>query len=1153
MEDLPDPKGSTAPSSPARRDFFGRALRWGRNLTILGIGAGAVLYEEAKVGLVQQALFSGLRFTRRKTKTTPAAISPLEKKYAYDRIPKWRDQFSKAGHKLTEPREWEQVGIPGVGTLPPLYSRPEQAGLTLRDARGREFYQFRDPYKIYEKFEDIPQILLRSLAFVEDRTALEENVLPTDNLAIDFKRAGAAFKENFQKLFGFRATASGGSTVPIQNAKQEAYPGAKTKGFGQKVGQAFMASLRVTDTATGTNIENLQREYTKYMNIVSLGSHPRTGEVRGFNDAMAVWFGNTNFNEVLKGDLSKPEAAIAYRQALTFVMAVQQPDALIRFRKGWNAGQARVDHFLDELVEGRIIPREFAQRTRAVKLPFESVGRKPVLPPSQLGEKSVRTSKKDLLQLLGIPDQLRKEEPDPKKKEAAAEKAEYVLDHAHLTATSTLFADIDAEVSAFFRRLNKPEVAKKFELIGGKLLNESNAARVRYGLMVQEVGDDGLARVRIKTDTYNGALDLNASGKMNLGSTQKLVMGWTYNVMIGKLYDDLAGKTPEQLSAMALLPHDNLTNWALQWLQETPEAERTKLNMLKAGAERSYSSAPQGFFTGEVMWLPQNFEPREENGLRIPMQEAIWRSTNLSSARFTQDVQDCVKWHVLGLDRRIMDPDEQDPVVKQQRREKLEEFARYEGGVYQSRAFVAMQGRSEEAILQLLAERANRMRGTPSALMATYLSVYPEASLEQTVDFAITNCTRACSRSDETLAQFYGNIKAMDLNDRGYTAGVHPLWLKQAQLRVANPEISLKDSLEATKQDRVDVYKWLIEAKNPRAQQRAITIMTDQAAWGWIEGLWQNSFGYNYKLKATLANVLGGAATNTQLLTNFTNMLLADGKRPKVTNFTEFEFATGTPHEMKAAVQPVKLEQVSDPLVAAFTVEMARGNIEFEQKNEAGYVVARGTGGRLKGKIKLRDGTVLPSGGKTGTNGETETLDTRIAAYMVNLGPKLSLAAMVYLEGGNASDRFTSGVVVRVVEAMLKDNGPLQKLIDRVYGTKITPELMDAFNPVARVLRAQKPTTFTLPSIVPQPQLTEPDSLFTFPLDPAASQPTFPEMIDETPDWWKPEGGTRAPEAPASSSDGAASGAAVRTFGPRTAAVPLKLERTSLPLTPVRP
>ncbi len=1058
-----DTPSKTQAKLAARRGFL-KKIAWGTG-GVFGIG-GLVAVEEAYIGGIQFSVLpriaTGRLFSTRQT-GLPPAYSPLDLKYAYNEVARWRAELPGLSYSLNSLPGWNQHSFLGI-TAPALFHRPQQAGLTLQDADGQEMYSGRDPYRIYEKFEDIPKVLFQALAYVEDRTPLEEFRLPGDNPAINYQRALRAVVENSARRLGLRRKASGGSTIPVQNAKNEAWARGQTKNSADKASQFFMASVRMFDSDRGSTTDNLRYEFLKYMNIVSLASHPKTGELRGWNDAMAIWFGNTTFNEILKGDLNHPEAALAFRQAFTLVMAVQKPDALLRYREGFEDGQRRVDAFLPGLVKEGIIPAEFADRVGKVELKFEDVGKHPALAVAPKPVKHVSTARLDLLKQLGF-------------------KQLYDLDRADVTATSTLYGNLNDEVASYLRQLNDPAFAESAGLVGARLLSPAAAPRVKWALMVQEIMDGNRALPRIKTDTYKGALDLNADGKLNMGSTQKLVMAWTYCTVMARLYDELKDRDAFQLLSTVAQERDHLTSWAVDYMQRTEPEQRSKIDFLEKALQRRYSAGPQCFFTGGGQNCPSNFE-RSENGGYYSVEQSVWQSVNLATYRYTQDVQEHVKWHVLGNDPRLFDPETDDPDMQALRRKRLEEFAQYEGGVYQSRAFVAMQNKSPEQILSLLATRS---RGTPVALMATFMSVYPDAPVETVLDFALSRCVRGCERDPEKLAKLYTNIKGFDLNDRGYVAGVHPLWLQQAKLRTDNPVITLKESLAATRQDRLDIYKWLLKSKKTKTQNKAISIMLEQQAWKHIEELWRQGFDYPYRLVPSLATCIGVSGSNTRIMSNFIATLLNGGCKVHVTPFSQLDIAKGTPFETIAKIDKAAPgEQVMDPAVAAVVAKMARGNTEWE----------KGTGRRLKGKARLQDGTELPIGGKTGTNDEGETLGVRVAAWTGYIGPKLAMTMMAYVDDAKSTDKFTSGLIVRAVELMLKPDGPLQKLIDRTYGTTATPQLLASFDPVQRYKDRQSATaSFALPPLPAAP---------TLPADPVLADPLLPEgdVNSDRPGYW---------------------------------------------------
>ena len=322
---------------------------------------------------------------------------------------------------------------------------------------------------------------------------------------------------------------------------------------------------------------------------------------------------------------------------------------------------------------------------------------------------------------------------------------------------------------------------------------------------------------------------------------------------------------------------------------------------------------------------------------------------------------------------------------------------------------------------------------TPEQLAALYGRVLPGYSLDQMKAFIEAEMPKSKVKPDykklharyssgkfDSQARFY----KFDLNDRGYlTRPIHPLELSMAAQRFSNPDITWKQALENTRQDRIHVYKWLIRSDKKKAQDKAIGIMLDQHAWREIEKSWQQR-GYPFKLVPSLATVIGVSGDTADSLATFNAIFLNKGKTVNITRFTGIHFGVGTPHETHITPGQPASTQVMRPETAQLMLELTEGVVNSE----------RGTGRRLKDGFKLSDGRKLVIRGKTGTNDESETSGVRVGVFTGTIGDRYSFCISGYITGASAKDKFTSGMAVQALKMLAPE---LQPLFDRAYG--VTP------------------------------------------------------------------------------------------------------------------
>lgn len=682
---------------------------------VLAVGTACVVYE-LQTSTVQSWIFpkvaQGELFAKTVT-TTPPAVGPLDVDRCYDRVPELRQTFAqKDGDTVSQQVPWTRHKF-GTMTLPPVFDRPVQSGVRILDMNGQPMYVATTPVEVYKSFDDIPLRLSRALSLVEDQGVLDPNKPHTYNAAVNVPRIANSLVEYAEKKAGLRKGMSGGSTLEIQSVKNEAWKDGQSRTVSDKAEQALMASIEMYKDGPDTRARR-RASLARYMNIVSFASHPKTGEVRGFQMGMAVWFGNTDYDEILKSEAETPESAKAFRQALTLVMAVQMPDRILRSRAGFATSQQRLDKFLPVLVREGVITESFGQMVKATKLNFEEVGAAPALPPAPAHDKSVDSLRLSLLSKMRL----------------SPVDGFYKLSRCDLTVDSTLDAAVNAAINTKLRSFNDPEVAKASGLTGERLLRPETAPKVVWAITVNEVLPDGRTLTRVSTDTYKGALDLNKGGKQNFGSTQKFRMMVTYLNVIEKLHAEYANQTPEQLAEVKPHPKDNLTRWAVEYLKD-PTTDHALDAMLRAAVKRPYSAALGGFFTGGGMNYPHNFD-KKDNGALFPVEQALWQSINLSWFRITDDIEEHMKWHVLKLDPRLTAEGDVPADVAAKRQKLLEDFAIFEGATFLGRAWKAMEGKSPAELPALLAAKTSR-RPTPLAVI--HFSLHPDADYKSMVEF----------------------------------------------------------------------------------------------------------------------------------------------------------------------------------------------------------------------------------------------------------------------------------------------------------------------------------------------------------------------------------------------------------------------------------
>lgn len=119
--------------------------------------------------------------------------------------------------------------------------------------RGRRFHA-RHPTRVYRRFEEIPQVVLHTLLFIENRELLESASTST---MIEWNRlAGAVFGLGLHAVDPGHQV-SGGSTLVTQLEKLRHSPGGRTASVAEKGRQLIAASLSAYLDGTDTTAVRL--------------------------------------------------------------------------------------------------------------------------------------------------------------------------------------------------------------------------------------------------------------------------------------------------------------------------------------------------------------------------------------------------------------------------------------------------------------------------------------------------------------------------------------------------------------------------------------------------------------------------------------------------------------------------------------------------------------------------------------------------------------------------------------------------------------------------------------------------------------------------------------------------------------------------------
>lgn len=917
---------------------------------------------------------------------------PYDERLGYSELPELIARLKAAGFRINSQAS-DSFALRGLSRLglAPIYHEKNQAGLLIVDRSGHPLYRSPDPRQIYPDFASIPSPIVKTVLFIENREMLDPSH-PYRNPAIQWGRLGHAVLDVGLHSVDRHHPRAGGSTLATQLEKMRHSPDGRTDSMLEKAEQMASASLRAYQEGPVTL--HAQREIVcDYINSIPLSATRGQGEVIGLEDGLRDWYGedpgsvnallSANASHLSEKDLLR--RARAYREVLSLFLALRAPTRYLL--RDPNALADKTDHYLRLLSRSGIISARLRDNALAARKSLRPRA-SPEPPESFTANKASNAIRVSLLTTLGLHD-------------------EYTLDRLDMTARTTLDGPAQKSVSQFLDGLSGQNAVKAAGLDQYQLLDQGNPGSVIYSVTVYARGADS-NQLRIQTDNFNQPLDINRGTKLQLGSTAKLRTMINYLQIVEQLHRQYAGMTVSQLKAVNVIPGDNLTRWAVDYLSKATD-ERLE-PMLDAALQRKYSGGNgEAFFTAGGLHHFDNFE-KSEDYETMTVSEAFQRSVNLVFIRLMRDIEHYYTFRVPGVSPSVLN-DPNDPA----RQRYLNRFAEFEGRTFLRRFNDKYAGQTPDQALRTL---VSGIVLTPVRAAVIFRSIRPQASVSQFDAFLRAHLPASALAREHTGELFdkYGPDK-FDLNDRGYLAHVHPLELWLLNYREQHPNAALREIFLASAGPCREVYKWLFKSRYKHAQDERIETLLEIDAFKEIHQAWK-SLGYPFdSLVPSYATSIGVSGDTPHALAELTGILLRDGIYYPDTTIQQIRLAQATPSETRLSRRAVQGVQVLSPAIAKLVRQEMIG------------VVKNGTGRRAQGGFKLPDGSILAIGGKTGTGDNRlqqfgahggligSKVENRTAAFVFFIGDRLYGTVLAFVPGKTAGNyKFTSALAVQILK-----------------------------------------------------------------------------------------------------------------------------------------
>jgi membrane peptidoglycan carboxypeptidase len=924
----------------------------------LGAVVGALVLYELQTSAGEAELFS--RWAARVRYATAPGPSPriafphdgpFDVRRGYSQLPIFRSRLEARGFQVTQQARVspDLADLIAWGVTPP-YHEPPVTGLTIHGMNDSVLFNAVNTGRSFERFEDVPPLLVDALLFIENRELLTP-FDPRRNPVIEWGRLAKAGMLFAGEKIGFSVPLQGGSTLATQLEKYRHSPRGHTTGASEKLRQLIGASLKAY--ADGPDTRTWRRQIVvDYLNTLPLAAAPGYGELYGLGDGLYAWFGLRldDVRRALARPELTPEKVRAFKHALTLIIAVRAPTALLV------ESRAQLDHKVDEytdlLAKNGVIDTALAHALTATPITF--LPHAPVPPPvSFVQQKAPNAVRTTLMHLLDVPSL-------------------YDLDRLHLEVRSPIDVPMEDRVAQLFQELADPKFVAANGLKGEHLLPTGDPRTVIYSLMLFEREPEGNV-LRVHADNLERPFDINDGIKMDLGSTAKLRTLAHYLELVAALYHELSGLDAKALTAQVRAAPDPITKWAAETLQH----ERT-LDLdafLQRALDRRYSASPyEAFFTGGGLHSFGNFD-RNDNGRILTVHEGLQRSVNLVFIRLMRDL---VRYHQARLpyDAAAVLNDSDNP----ERPRLLTDIAEDEAQHFLYQAYRTYRGLAPDDVVDRL---LGRRSASPRHLAMLFYAWHPGAD-----EYAFGAWLRLRLKpSDEEihrLTHAYGNPR-LNMSDYGYLLSRHPLDVWCAGELIREPSVTWSALLDRSVAVRKIASAWLFKTRNRHAQDVRLRIRIERDAFARMTPYWHR-LGFPFKrLVPTYATAIGNSSDRPAALAELMGIVVNDGVRRPTLRLTQLHFAEGTPYETVFEPASTSGEPVMEPAVA------------HALRSVLADVVTGGTARRVAGTF-VHQGTPILVGGKTGS-GDNRFKTFRRHGGVISARPVNRTATFVFYIG----------------------------------------------------------------------------------------------------------------------------------------------------------
>ena len=911
---------------------------------------------------------------------------PFDDRRGYSKLGDFSDRLENQGFRVTQQAQQSRtmVRLLQHGISPP-YKEPVETGMAVTGMDGISLFRYAQGDFLFKHIGDIPPLVAKTLVFLENRD-LDHPASAWQNPVIEWDRMFKAALLYAGAKLHLRVSVQGGSTLAVQLEKFRHSPNGRTDTPVEKFRQVFGASLKAYRAGKNTR-EWREQLIVDYLNTVPLAAAPGYGEIHGLGEGLYAWFGTSlaDANRAIRvPGITLPKVR-AFKQILSLLVSVRSPSVFLVEERA--SLEAKVNQFTRLMAREGLIDWQFA--TVLQETPVQFLGKAPVSPPpTSVKDKAgdaIRTSMMEHLNVSNL----------------------YDLNRLHLDVQSTIDVPLQKTITEFFQTLSHPEVIAAHGLNGKQLLEDSDPKKVIYSFLLVEAGAEG-NKVRVQADNLANPLDFNKSVKLELGSTAKLRTTAHYLELIAELHKSFSPLDASALKQKAEAAQDPLSKWAAEVLLK--EGKIPLEPFLDQAMKRRYSASPyEVFFTGGGVHHFENFNKDDDERI-LELRDAFRNSINLVFIRLMRDI--------VGYHRARLDYDAEDVLGNPGnplRRQMLQEIAEQESLTLLRRAFQSYRGQTQEQIVaRLVGTKANPARRLAVLFFAWKIGA-DEPALETWLK---SHKLEVADDNIATLFKAYKNPRLTSF-DYAYLLGLHPLDLWCAGEFYKQPNLSWQDLYRRSSEARRVDSRWLLSARNRRAQDTRLRIRMEKDAFERMTPYWQK-LGFPFKsLVPSYATSIGSSSDRPVALAELVGIIVNNGVRQQPLSVTKIQFAAGTPYETVFEPKAAPGERVLAPEIAR-TLRQAMAE-----------VVEQGTARRVSGVFHTPDGKPIVVGGKTGSgDNRFETFDrngsvltsrstNRTATFVFYIGDRYFGVITAFVPGREAANyRFTSALPVNMLRLL---------------------------------------------------------------------------------------------------------------------------------------